>query len=296
MGDDPAHGQPYISLKPLHMEPGLYVTATPVGNLGDITIRALQVLAGADRIACEDSRMTARLLARYGIETPLILYHEHNAPKQRPQLLGFLASGERIALVSDAGTPLISDPGYSLVADAVEAGHRVFPVPGPSAALAALSASGLPTDAFHFAGFLPPKEKGRKDRLEALKDVPATLILYESANRLEALCRSVTDVMGPGTPVVLARELTKRYEEFRRMPVRDLVLSLEERAPKGECVLLIDPRSAQPEAVSEDELDDLIRARAGEGLPAKALSADIASATGLKKRDVYQRILALRDE
>lgn len=296
MSETSGADQPYIHLKPLHLEPGLYVTATPIGNLGDITVRALQVLAGVERIACEDTRMTRRLLDRYGIETPLISFHEHNAHKQRPVLLNFLGAGERIALVSDAGTPLISDPGFSLIREAADNSYKIIPIPGACAAITALSAAGLPTDAFQFVGFLPPKEKGRRDRLEHLKTVDATLVVYETANRLKALCQSIQDVMGPQTPLVLARELTKQFEEFRRLPVDQLLRDLDEAPVKGECVLLVDPRAVKPALLNDQELDELILSRLHSGGLAKELSVQLAQETGRKKRDIYQRILALKSE
>src|SRR5262245_49582458 len=192
--------------------PGLYLVATPIGNLADITLRALEVLAAAELIACEDTRVTSVLLRRYGIAAPLAAYHEHNAARQRPRLLAALAAGKAVALVSDAGTPLVSDPGYRLAAAARDAGHAVIPIPGPSAVLAALVASGLPTDTFLFAGFLPVKAGPRAARLAALAGVPATLVFFEAPQRLGAALAALAAAYGGDRPARVARELTKIHE------------------------------------------------------------------------------------
>ncbi len=203
-------------------EPGLYVVATPIGNLGDVSLRALETLAAADVVACEDTRVTAVLLRHFGIETPLFAYHDHNAARQRPKLLDALAGGKVVALVSDAGTPLISDPGYKLVKEARAAGHAVVPVPGASALLAGLVASGLPTDAFLFAGFLPPKSAARRTRLGELKAVPATLVFYETGPRLAAALADMAEVLSGERPATVARELTKAFETVRTGTLRSL--------------------------------------------------------------------------
>ena len=199
----------------VNLAAGLHVVATPIGNMRDVTLRALDVLAAVDLIACEDTRITSRLLQRYGITTPMVAHHEHNAAQIRPQLLAALDKGEKVALVSDAGTPLISDPGYRLVREAAEQGHRVIPVPGASATLAALSAAGLPTDRFLFVGFLPEKQGAREKTLQSLAGEQATLVLYEAARRLPAAIKDMAAAL-PGREVVVAREITKRFEEFMR--------------------------------------------------------------------------------
>src|SRR5262252_2413407 len=195
--------------------PGLYLVATPIGNLGDITLRALELLAGVDVIACEDTRVTRKLTERYGITTPLTPYHEHNATEARPRLLARLADGEAVALVSDAGTPLISDPGYKLVRAACEAGHAVTALPGPSSVLAALSVAGLPTDRFFFEGFLPAKQAPRQKRVAELANIPATLVLFESGSRLAATLTDLAATFGKRAAAT-CRELTKLHEEVRR--------------------------------------------------------------------------------
>src|SRR5215831_5201491 len=201
--------------------PGLYLVATPIGNLSAVTLRALETLAAVEAIACEDSRVTRRLLERYAITTPLLTYHEHNAEVVRPRILARLAAGASIALVSDAGTPLISDPGFKLVQAAQAAGHAVIAVPGPSAVLAALTASGLPTDRFFFEGFLPSREAGRRARIDELASLPVTLIFFETGPRIAAMLDDVAARLG-GRPAAVCRELTKLHEEIRRGEVTAL--------------------------------------------------------------------------
>ncbi|MBB3770600.1 16S rRNA (cytidine1402-2'-O)-methyltransferase [Angulomicrobium tetraedrale] len=273
-------------------EPGLHIVATPIGNLGDVTLRALQTLAGADMIACEDTRVTRRLLDRYGIETPLVAYHDHNAEHMRPRLIGRLLEGGVVALVSDAGTPLVSDPGYKLVEAAIAGGYRVIPVPGASASLAALVAAGLPTDRFFFEGFLPPKSGARRTRITELKGLPATLVLYESGPRLPESLADLAAGLGP-RPAAVCRELTKAFEEVRRGPLDALAAHYAEAgSPKGEIVLVVGPPLAE-EARAED-LDAALR-RALASLSVKDAAAAVATATGLPKRAVYARALALQD-
>ena len=219
--------------------PGLHIVATPIGNLADISLRALAVLARADHILCEDTRHSQKLLTAYGIRGRLSAYHDHNAAGQRPKVLDWLEGGASVALISDAGTPLIADPGYKLVRAALEAGHKVHAVPGPSAAIAALSVSGLATDAFHFAGFLPPKQAARRRRLEELAAVPATLVLYETPQRLAQMLDDAGAVMA-GREIVIAREITKRFEEVVR-GVLPLGPASDAEEIKGEIVLLIGP-------------------------------------------------------
>jgi 16S rRNA (cytidine1402-2'-O)-methyltransferase len=268
---------------------GLYLVATPIGNLGDITLRALEVLAGADLIACEDTRVTRKLTDRFGIATPLTPYHEHNAAEARPKLLARLAAGEAVALVSDAGTPLISDPGYKLARAALEAGHLVTAVPGASSVLTALSVAGLPTDRFFFEGFLPPKQAARQRRIAALAAVPATLVLFESGQRLAATLADLAQGFGP-RPAAICRELTKLHEEVRRADLAALARVYAEGAEtRGEIVIVVAPPAEQPAAV---DVDDLLR-RALARVSLKDAVGEVATLSGRSRREVYQRALAL---
>lgn len=278
------------SLPAARLAPGLHVVATPIGNLGDITVRALETLAGADIIACEDTRMTRRLTDRYGIDVPLISYHDHNGASMRPKLLARLAGGQALALVSDAGTPLISDPGYKLVVEVAEAGHRIFPLPGASALLAALVAAGLPTDRFLFDGFLPPKPGQRRNRITELSRIPSTLVLYETGPRLAESLADLAEILGPRRAAV-CRELTKTFEEVRRGPLPELAAQYAgERDPKGEIVLVVGPPVEQ--AAQDDDVDAaLARALAEHSL--KDAVAAVSALTGRHKREVYARALAL---
>jgi 16S rRNA (cytidine1402-2'-O)-methyltransferase len=273
------------------LAPGLHIVATPIGNLGDITLRALAALRGADRIVCEDTRVTARLLQAYGIARPMIPYHEHNAERVRPRLLAALAAGERLALVSDAGTPLVSDPGYKLVRAALAAGIPVTTAPGASAVLAALALSGLPTDRFLFAGFLPPKSGPRQSALRELAAVPASLVLFETAPRLAASLADMAAILGP-REAALCRELTKRYEEVRRAPLEALAEHYAaEGPPRGEIVLVIAPPAAEA-ALPEAELDRQLTVALGQGSLSDAVAL-VTGETGLPRRRVYGRALAL---
>lgn len=271
-------------------EPGLYLVATPIGNLGDITLRALEVLAGVDVIACEDTRVTRKLTERYGIETSLTPYHEHNAAEARPKLLARLAGGQAIALVSDAGTPLISDPGFKLVRAACEAGHWVTALPGPSSVLAALSVAGLPTDRFFFEGFLPAKQAARQKRVAELANIPSTLILFESGPRLAAMLADLATAFGTRAAAI-CRELTKLHEEVRRgnleILARDYAAGAESR---GEFVIVVAP-PADDDAIS-DNVDDLLR-QALKRVSVKDAVGEVALATGRPRREVYQRALIL---
>jgi 16S rRNA (cytidine1402-2'-O)-methyltransferase len=277
------------------LAPGLHLVATPIGNLRDITLRALEVLAAADLIACEDTRVTRKLTDHYGITTPLTPYHDHNAAAVRPQLIARIAAGAALALASDAGTPLVSDPGYKLVRDARQQGLPVTVLPGPSAVLAALSVSGLPTDRFFFEGFLPAKQGQRRSRIAELKRIPATLILFESGPRLAAALGELAAGFGP-REAAICRELTKLHEEVRR---GDLATLAREAAhspePRGEIVLVIAPPDPQASMVEGEELDDLLR-QALERESVKAAVAEVAAVTGLPRRAVYQRALALGTE
>jgi 16S rRNA (cytidine1402-2'-O)-methyltransferase len=222
------------------LPPGLYLVATPIGNLGDITLRALSVLARADVILCEDTRHSRTLLSHFGISAQTRPYHEHSAERERDHVLEDLAAGKRIALISDAGTPLVSDPGLKLVRACVAAGHRVEALPGASAALTALLIAGLPTDAFFFAGFLPPKSAARKTRIADLKDIPGTLVFYEAPSRVAEALADLASGLGD-RPAALARELTKLHEEVVRAPLSELAAQVAERTIKGEVVILVAP-------------------------------------------------------
>jgi len=270
--------------------PGLYLVATPIGNLGDITLRALELLAGADVIACEDTRVTRKLTERYGISTPLTPYHEHNAAQVRPKLLTRLAEGQAVALVSDAGTPLISDPGYKLVREASEAGYTVTSSPGSSAVLAALSVAALPTDRFFFEGFLPPKQGARQKRIAALANIPATLVLFEGGSRVAAALADLAGALGTRAATI-CRELTKLHEEIKRGDLTTLAHEYSEGGEtRGEFVIVIAPPDA--DEGNADDLDDLLRAALAR-VSVKEAVAEVATATGRARREVYQRALAL---
>lgn len=285
-------GQAEVPARPL--EPGLYLVATPIGNLADVTLRALETIAAADLLACEDTRVTRVLLDRYGIRRRSTPYHEHNADEAGPRLIEAALAGQSVALVSDAGTPLVSDPGYRLVERALEAGVKVVPVPGPSSVLAALTASGLPSDTFLFAGFLPVKDGQRRNRLEALKPVPATLVFFESPRRLDDTLVAMAEILGGSRPAAIARELTKTFEETRRGTLDALAAFYRDApAPKGEVVVCVGPPPA-PEPSGAADLDRLLLSLAGE-MPASKAAAEAARMTGLKKPDLYRRLLELRD-
>ena len=237
------------------IRPGLHVVATPIGNLRDISFRALATLAAADAILAEDTRVTKTLLAHYGISTPLVAYHEHNAAVIRPHLLARLQSGAALALVSDAGTPLVSDPGFKLVADAAGLGIEIISVPGPSAVLAALVVAGLPTDRFFFEGFLPPKSAARRQRIAELATIPGTLVFFESPRRVADVLTDLAAVLGD-RPAAIARELTKHFETVRRGNLNALAEQLSQEAPpKGEIVLLVGPPEAGAVAITSEDLD-----------------------------------------
>jgi len=269
--------------------PGLYLVATPIGNLGDITLRALETLAGADVVACEDTRVTRKLTERYGITTPLTAYHEHNAAEARPKLLSRLVEGQSIALVSDAGTPLISDPGYKLVRAAREAGHQVTALPGASAVLAALTVSGLPTDRFFFEGFLSPKQAARQKRIAALANIPATLVLFEGGSRLASTLADLAAILGPRTAAI-CRELTKLHEEVRYENLDALArLYANGAETRGEIVVLVSPPT---EDQRPDDIDALLK-RALSRVSVKDAVGEVAVATGRPRREIYQRALSL---
>jgi 16S rRNA (cytidine1402-2'-O)-methyltransferase len=267
----------------------LYLVATPIGNLEDITYRAVRVLGEADLIACEDTRQTRKLLDHYGIQKPSISYHEHNEAERTEELAVRLRSGSVIALVSDAGMPLVSDPGYRLVRAAIESGIAVVPIPGPSAMLTALAASGLPTDSFRFGGFLPHKPGQRQKALEAIADEHATAIFYEAPHRILEALDAIEEVLGP-RPVVVARELTKIHEEFLRGAAADIRAQLEQRdVVKGEITLLIGKATAPPP--DDTPLPEAVDALVREGTPRMDAIKQVARRRGLSKRDVYAQLL-----
>ncbi len=272
------------------LAPGLHVVATPIGNLSDIGLRALETLRRADTIACEDTRVSGKLLFRFGIKVPLVPYHEHNAETMRPRLLARLEQGVAIALISDAGTPLVSDPGFKLVRAAIDAGHPLHVVPGASAVLAALVLSGLPPDRFFFAGFLEPRAAARRAALETMTVIPGTLIFYESGPRLAASLADMAAVLGD-RPAAVARELTKLHEEVRRASLTELATHYADAGPpKGEIVVLVGPPAQQE--VAEPDLDAALRQALGDGSLSAAVTR-VAAALGVNRRRVYQRALEL---
>ncbi|HEY2480847.1 MAG TPA: 16S rRNA (cytidine(1402)-2'-O)-methyltransferase [Caulobacteraceae bacterium] len=276
--------------EPKAVAAGLYLVATPIGNLRDITLRALDVLAAADLVLAEDTRVTGKLLAAYGISAKLDRYDEHGARRIRPKVLQTLAEGGRIALVSDAGTPLISDPGYRLVVEAVAQGSAVFPIPGPSAVTAALTIAGLPTDRFLFAGFPPSRSAARRKFLEDLAPVAATLIFFESGARLGASLSDMAQALGPRRAAV-ARELTKLHETVIRGPLDGLAADPRLAVAKGEIVVLVD-RGQEPLA-GADEADAALAEALTRLGPAEAAS-EVAKALNLPRRELYARAIALR--
>lgn len=274
--------------------PGLYLVATPIGNLGDITLRALETLAGVDIIACEDTRITRRLTERYAITALLKPYHEHNAALARPKILERLAQGASIALVSDAGTPLISDPGFKLVREVCAAGFSVIALPGPSSVLSALSVAALPTDRFFFEGFLPPKETARRARLTELTRIDATLVMFESGNRVQDTLRDLADIMG-GRDGAICREMTKMHEEVRRAPLTELAQAADALETRGEFVLVIGPPPADALVMGQDALDDLLRSSLKRDSVKDAV-AHAVELSGRPRRAIYARALELAKE
>jgi 16S rRNA (cytidine1402-2'-O)-methyltransferase len=274
------------------LEAGLYVVATPIGNLRDITLRALDILSAADAVYAEDTRVARKLLDAYDLRPKLAAYHDHNADEARPAILASLARGETVALISDAGTPLVSDPGFKLVRAVIEAGHRVFPIPGASASLAALVASGLPTDRFLFAGFLSAKSNARRAALEELASINATLILYETGPRLADSLADMAAVLGP-RDAVIARELTKLFEETRRDTLDALAAHyFEAQPPKGEIVVVIAPPPEAPEA--SDEVLDAYLADALARMSVKEAAQAAAAELRVSRNRAYARALNIR--
>jgi 16S rRNA (cytidine1402-2'-O)-methyltransferase len=273
---------------------GLHLVATPIGNLGDITLRALETLASVDLIACEDTRISRRLTERYGITAELTPYHEHNATTARPRLLERLAQGASIALVSDAGTPLISDPGFKLVREACAAGHAVTALPGPSSVLVALSVAALPTDRFFFEGFLPAKENARRARLNELARIDATLVIFESGNRVQDALRDLAEAMG-ARDAAICRELTKLHEEVLRASLVELAGKADQLETRGEFVLVIGPPPAGAQVLTADALDELLRTQLATSSVKDAV-AHAVELSGRARREVYARALELAKE
>ncbi|MBS0483323.1 MAG: 16S rRNA (cytidine(1402)-2'-O)-methyltransferase [Proteobacteria bacterium] len=271
------------------LSPGLYIVATPIGNLGDITRRAVEVLRGVTAIACEDTRVTGKLLNHLGIKQRMIRYDDHAGDHARDGLLA-LAAEAPVALASDAGTPLISDPGYKLVRAARQRGIPVTSLPGASAAIVALTLSGLPSDRFLFAGFLPGKAKARSDVLRAMASVPATLIFYETAPRLQDALEAIADAL-PGREVAVARELTKTFEECRTSVPAELIAHYAAHPPKGEIVLVVAPRGE--DTAEEADVDALLQAALAANKPSQA-AAEVARVTGLDRKTLYARALELK--
>jgi 16S rRNA (cytidine1402-2'-O)-methyltransferase len=275
------------------LQPGLYLVATPIGNLADISLRALSILVRADLIAAEDTRHSKKLLSHFGVTAKLTPYHEHNAEKERPKLLARLGTGQLVALISDAGTPLISDPGYKLVRAALDAGITVISIPGPSAALAALTSSGLPTDTFLFAGFLPPKSGARRARLEELKSVPATLIFFESASRLSKSLADMADLFGP-REAAIAKELTKLHESVTSGRLDRLAGEIAEEL-KGEFVVVVAP----PAADQGEPSDEMIAEQLDKALKLESFRdavRSVAEVLNVSRARVYELGLKLRRE
>lgn len=282
------------TLSSVPLAPGLYLVSTPIGNLRDITLRALEVLAAVDAVACEDTRMTGKLLDAHGIKAPkLIIYNDHSADRERTGILDMLAQGKRVALVSDAGTPLISDPGYKLVRDAQDLGLNVTSLPGANALLTALQLSAQPTDKFSFLGFLPPKAKARQDVLKEWRGVPGTLVTYETGPRLIDSLSDMAAVLGPERPAAVTRELTKMYEEVRRDTLANLVIHYQQAGePRGEIVIVIGP--GEKRTFSADDikarLQDLLA-----DLSVRDAAAQVADEMGIARKDAYDLALRLKE-
>ena len=283
---------PHLSPDDPRLRPGLYIVATPIGNLGDLSPRAADILARADAIAVEDSRVTAKLLQHIGVRRPMIPYHDHNADRVRPGLLARLEA-EAVALVSDAGTPLISDPGYKLVREARAAGHHVVTVPGPCAAIAALTLAGLPSDRFLFLGFLPAKAGARDAAIAEVASIRASLVLYESGPRLAATLGALAARLGTREATV-AREISKRFEECVNGTLADLAARYADAPPRGEIVIVVAP-PGEPDAMPEADADALL-AEAMTRLPAAKAATEVAKASGLNRRELYARALALKGD
>ena len=273
---------------------GLYIVSTPIGNLRDITLRALDVLASADEVWSEDTRQTQKLLGRYSINVKLSSYNDHNAANRRPLITEALKNGKTIALVSDAGTPLISDPGWKLVNEAIKAGANIIPIPGASASLAGLVASGLPSDRFFFTGFLPSKRQARRKALNDLSAIPSTLIFFERSSRLEDTLRDIGEVFGINRQVVIARELSKLFEEVRRGTVKQIIESVADKeTPKGEIVLMVGPpmKASVDMGTTDVALKVSLRTKS-----VKDAVDEVSSQLGISKRSCYQRALEIKEK
>jgi 16S rRNA (cytidine1402-2'-O)-methyltransferase len=278
------------------LAPGLYLVATPLGNARDITLRALDLLASADVLAAEDTRSLRKLMEIHGVpqgDRPLVAYHEHNGARMRPKLLRWLDEGQAVLYASEAGTPLVADPGFDLVRTARDAGHSVTAAPGPVAAITALSIAGLPTDRFLFEGFLPNSTGQRKSALARLREVPATLVFYESPRRVAAMLRDAAEVLGPDRAARLCRELTKKFEEIRSGTLQDLAQGCSADPPRGEIVVLVD--RADSAAVKEEDLERLVNEALLEHSVRDAADR-VSAATGLPRRQIYQMALKLERE
>lgn len=292
--DEDVTGGPGGVARPAALAPGLYLVATPIGSARDVTLRALDILGSADLLAAEDTRQTRKLLEIHGVKRnarTILPYHDHNGAAQRPRLLAALAEGRSVALVSDAGTPLVADPGYRLAVEAIAAGHTVLSAPGASALLAALAVAGLPTDRFLFAGFLPPRDAARRTALAELAPVPATLVFYESPRRLAASLDAMAQTLGADRPAAVCRELTKRFEQVRRGPLATLAAEYAAEAPpKGEIVVVVGP--PLPRVIGADALDGALDAALAQ-MSVKDAATAVAADLGLPRREVYARALDL---
>jgi len=269
---------------------GLYIVATPIGNLGDITLRALDILRLVDAVACEDTRVSGKLLAHYGIKKPLISYNDHNAGDRRPEIFAMLAEGKRVALISDAGTPLVSDPGYKLVREAVEKGIYVTTLPGASSVLSAICLSALPSDQFFFGGFLPAKSEARKKYLQTVEKIPATIIFFESAKRLADSLGAMAEIL-TGRSVAISREITKLYEETIRGDLREVLEIVQQKEIKGEVVVIISPPEDAQEFLQEDiekQIKNLLKSHS-----VKESASIIAEQTGKSRKEIYALALKI---
>lgn len=268
------------------LEPGLYLVATPIGHLGDATLRALSTLLLADAVYCEDTRVSQTLTSRFGITRRLSTYHEHSATALRSEIVDQIAAGRSVALISDAGTPAISDPGFKLVREVVGAGHRVVPVPGPAAFVAALTSSGLPTDQFHFAGFVPAKQSQRLKFFEALAGLTCSICFYESPHRVAASLHDMASALGGNRPGCVARELTKKYEELVRGPLAELADWAQTATVRGEIAIVVGPPPAEMTEVSDEAIAERLRAL-GDGISPSRAAKQVADALGVPKARVY---------
>jgi 16S rRNA (cytidine1402-2'-O)-methyltransferase len=274
------------------LAPGLYIVSTPIGNLGDISLRALVALACADAVFCEDTRHSRKLLAAYGIGRRLDAYHDFSGENDRVRILAKLKEGKSVALISDAGTPLVADPGYKLVRAAIGEGFSIFAIPGPSAILAALVAAGLPTDQFHFGGFLPPKDGARRQELEAALGIPGTLIFYETGSRLDGTVAAIKDIF-PGRSVVIARELTKLFEAFLRGTPDEILEEIRNAPPAGEFVILIGP--GEQKATENADIESALR-NAMRRTSLKEAVEEVAKGLGVGRKTVYNLALQIKSE